>query len=53
MCGRAEERRALSKSLLEMHIVVRNGGPVSPLETTNPVRALVPRAASEAGVRKH
>ena len=35
------------------YIVVRDGTPVGVLEMTNLVRALVPRAASEAGARKY
>ena len=34
------------------YIVVRDGDPVGTLEMTNLVKALVPRAASEAGARK-
>jgi len=35
------------------YIVVRGGAPVGVLEMTNLVKALVPRAASEAGARKY
>ena len=35
------------------YVVVREGAPVGVLEMTNLVKALVPRAASEAGARKY
>ncbi len=35
------------------YVVMREGAPVGVLEMTNLVRALVPRAASEAGARKY